>query len=145
MRGKLGTGKHLNETHVLLPQNVPAAGGVATPGDGAQPPIFTGGDNAGTGATGDMPPASPTGGGGDQIPTGGIFDGGGQYVPLDIPSTSALNLLGKIETHGITPGSQLRQLNLRVDKLTGAQLQEIIKKLPDGMTYELGVEKEQTS
>ena len=27
MRGKLGTGKHLDETHVLLPQNVPAAAG----------------------------------------------------------------------------------------------------------------------
>ena len=40
MRGKLGTGKHLDETHVLLPQNVPAAGGVTpTPviGGGAQP------------------------------------------------------------------------------------------------------------
>ena len=30
MRGKLGTGKHLDETHVLLPQNVPVAAGVGT-------------------------------------------------------------------------------------------------------------------
>uniref|UniRef100_UPI003594545D hypothetical protein n=1 Tax=Thiocapsa sp. TaxID=2024551 RepID=UPI003594545D len=38
MRGKLGTGKHLDETHILLPQNVPATGG-GTPaaGTGATP------------------------------------------------------------------------------------------------------------
>ncbi len=29
MRGKLGTGKHLDETCVLLPQNVPGSTGVA--------------------------------------------------------------------------------------------------------------------
>jgi hypothetical protein len=34
---------------------------------------------------------------------------------------------------------------VKVEKLTGAQLQELLKKLPDGMTYELGVQKEQTS
>ena len=32
MRGKLGTGKHLDETHILLPQNVPATEGVTLPG-----------------------------------------------------------------------------------------------------------------
>ena len=140
MRGKLGTGKHLDETHILLTQNVPAAGGVT----------ITGGDGAGSttiGGTTAVPPTGVDGGtvtaGGSQ--TGGIFGEGGPYVPLNIPATSALNLLGKIESHGITPGSQLKALNLRVDKLTGAQLQDIIKKLPDGMTYEMGVEKEQTS
>lgn len=148
MRGKLGTGKHLDETHVLLPQNVPATGGVTTPG-GGQPPIFPGGDGTGATTGGGTTTVSPTGGDGGATPTGGtqpggIFGGGGSYVPLNIPATSALNLLGKIESHGITPGSQLKALNLRVDKLTGSQLQDIIKKLPDGMTYELGVEKEQT-
>jgi len=137
MRGKLGTGKHLDETHVLLPQNVPATGGVTTPGGGQQPTIFPGGDEAGATDDGTIT-VPPTGG------EGGIFGGGGMYVTLNIPATSALNLLGKIESHGITPGSQLKALNLRVDNLTGAQLQDIIKKLPDGMTYELGVEKEQT-
>ena len=36
MRGKLGTGKHLDETHILLPQNVPATGGVTQPGSGGE-------------------------------------------------------------------------------------------------------------
>ena len=148
MRGRLGTGKHLDETHVELPHNIPATGGTTNPANGQQPTIFTpGGVPTGQPTDGTGTP-TPTGGEGGAAPTGGtqpggIFGGGGSFVSLNIPATSALNLLGKIETHGITPGSQLKSLNLRVDKLTGAQLQDIIKKLPDGMTYELGVDKEQ--
>ena len=63
---------------------------------------------------------------------------------MNIPSTSALNLLGRIESQGIRAGTQLHDLQLKVDKLTGAQLQEMLRKLPDGMTYELGLEKEQS-
>ncbi len=33
-------------------------------------------------------------------------------------------------------------MRLEVDNLTGAQLQDLLKKLPDGMTYKLDVEKE---
>ena len=41
-------------------------------------------------------------------------------------------------------GTQLQSLQLTVEKLTGAQLQDLIKKLPDGMTYEMDLEKENT-
>ena len=61
---------------------------------------------------------------------------------MNAPATSALNLLGKIEGWGIGPGTQLQGMRLRVDQLTGSQLQDLIKKLPDGMTYELDVDKE---
>jgi hypothetical protein len=137
MRGKLGMGKHLDETHILLPQNVPATGGF-------KPLPVPGGDQAGG-----TPPATPEGGTGDPGPTaggepspGGIFGGGRGYKPFSAPATSSLNLLGKIETWGIGTGTQLRSLELKISQLTGAQLQELIKKLPDGMTYELGLEKE---
>ena len=73
---------------------------------------------------------------------GGIFGGGGAFTPLSAPATSSLNLLGKVEQWGIGTGTQLRGLTLRVDQLTGAQLQELIRKLPDGMTYALDLEKE---
>lgn len=142
LRGKLGTGKHLDETHILLPQNVPASGGVNPPPPGT-----------GTGPTTVViPPGQPTppvspfvneptpGSGGTQ--PGGIFGGGSSFDPCAAPPTSALNLLGKIETWGIKPGTQVKALVLKVDHLTGAQLQELIKKLPDGMTYEIGLEKE---
>ncbi len=149
MKGKLGIGKHLDETHVLLPQNVPGAGGVT--GGGGSQPVLTGQTGPQPGVT---PPVNPPGGGGGPAPgggeqpsggdsPGGIF-GGGNRVNISIPATSALNLLGRIESQGITAGTQLHDLNLKVPKLTGAQLQELIKKLPDGMTYELGLDKEQS-
>jgi hypothetical protein len=142
MRSKLGTGRHLDETHILLPQNVPAVGGY-TPSVGDDQPttIANGGETSPTADTTQIPNA----GGADTPKPGSVFGTSGEYTPLSIPATSALNLLGRIESQGITPGSQLRAMNLQVDKLTGAQLLDIIKKLPDGITYELGVEKEQES
>ncbi|MGE4157863.1 MAG: DUF499 domain-containing protein [Planctomycetota bacterium] len=141
MRGKLGTGKHLDETYVLLPQAVPATGGVTPPvppGGGIfQPvPAGPGGGDTGRGVT-----PTPTGGGAGDPP--GIFGGTATLKPYSAPATSALNLLGKVESWGIGPGTQLRGLNLAVENLTGAQLQDLLKKLPDGMTYELGLDKEE--
>jgi len=148
MRGKLGTGKHLDETYVLLPQNVPGTGGVSggggaggAGGDGGLGLGGAGGATSGGGATGGTTTGGNGEAGGGQT-SGGLF-GAGTRVPISIPATSALNLLGRIESQGIKPGTQLHNLDLKVDKLTGAQLQDLIKKLPDGMTYELGMEKEQ--
>ena len=142
MRGKLGTGKHLDETHVLLPQDVPATGGVTIPG-GGEPPVVPGGVAPSGGTGGASPEPVTTTGGGGVTPGGGLFGGGtSTYTQLSAPATSSLNLLGKVETWGIGPGTQVKSLVVRVDSLTGAQLQELIRKLPDGMTYELGLEKE---
>lgn len=144
MRGSLGTGKHLDETYVLLPQNVPATGSVTS--GGATGPLLP--DPDGTGASdghGEKnDPTGTTGVTGDGSSPGGIFGGDANRVPVLIPATSSLNLLGRIEAQGIKPGTQVHDLNLKVQKLTGAQLQELIKKLPDGMTYELGLDKEQS-
>ena len=120
-------------------------GGV--PGGGAHPD----GDPTAAGSTGGTGGAGEQGGGSGPGPTGGagptpggIFGGLITRVPIDIPATSSLNLLGRIESHGIKAGTQIHNLQLKVGKLTGAQLQELIKKLPDGMTYELGLEKEKS-
>jgi hypothetical protein len=140
MRGKLGTGKHLDETYILLPQAVPATGGVVTPGGdqpippaGDQPPVLTPGGAAGP---------VPGGEGGEQPQPPGIFGGASTFTQFSSPATSALNLLGKVESWGIGPGTQLQAMRLTVDNMTGAQIQDLLKKLPDGMTYELDVEKE---
>jgi len=141
MRGKLGTGKHLDETYVLLPQAVPATSGVTTPA-GEQPPSF-GGDLPTGPATGGV--AEPTLGGendNSQTDPSDIFGGATSFTQLSTPATSALNLLGKVESWGIGPGTQLQTMRLKINNLTGAQLQDLLKKLPDGMTYELDVEKE---
>lgn len=144
MRGRLGTGKHLDETHLLLPQNVPSTGGVTPPAPppGITPPVTPpgGGTPPAPVPDGDGTVYPPEGGGGTQPPS--IFDGDGSFTPLSAPATSSLNLLGKLEAWGVGPGTQVRSLALRVDQLTGAQLQELIRKLPDGITYELYIEKE---
>ncbi len=137
MRGKLGTGKHLNETYILHPQAVPVVGGVATTG-GAQPVPLTDGQStvSSTGGTTDLET------GGEQPQTPSIFRDTKNFTSLSSPATSALNLLGKVESWGIGPGTQLQAMRLKVDNITGAQLQDLLKKLPDGMTYKLDVDKE---
>jgi hypothetical protein len=143
MRGKLGIGKHLDETQLLLPQNVPSTGGVTAPGlgDMTQPPPVP--DNETTTPTtthSDATPPPET----DKDSTANIFDEASDFKSLRAPATSSLNLLGKIESWGIGPGTQVRALSLKVDSLTGAQLQDMIRKLPDGVTYELNIVKEES-
>jgi hypothetical protein len=59
-------------------------------------------------------------------------------------ATSALNLYAKAtDDWCINPGSQVKNLSLRVEALTGAQLQKLLKNLPDGLTYALELDKEE--
>lgn len=100
------------------------------------------------------PPLSPTGGAAPAGPTpatgqagGGIFgegegDGDGIRTTLSNPATSPLNLIGKLEGWGIGPATAVKEVRLKISSATGAQLKELLKKLPDGMTFELTLEKE---
>lgn len=79
--------------------------------------------------------------------SGGIFgtsSSGGQKqrVLLNAPQTSPLNLIGKLEGWGIGPATQVDEVSIKVSSATGAQLKELLKKLPDGMTFELSLAKE---
>lgn len=151
MRGKLGTGKHLDETYVLLPQAVPHAEGVVPP----QPPLVPPTNGAGGGQLPLNPQPPITGGeaGGDgaeppiSTPAGGSIFGTGPAPTLKQLSTecatSSLNLLGKVESWGITTGTQVQNVQIKVANLTGAQLNALLKKLPDGITYELTLNKEE--
>jgi len=130
MRGKLGTGKHLDETYVLKPQPVPHTEGGTTP-----QPLEQQSDGTGEGTTGDSPDAPIEGG-------GGIFVGGSVLVPHAAAATSALNLLGNIESWGVAPGTQVQDMSLKVSSLTGAQLKEVLLALPDGIAYELSLNRE---
>jgi hypothetical protein len=58
-----------------------------------------------------------------------------------------LNLIGKLEGWGIGPATPVADVSIKVSagqntQITGAQLKELLKKLPDGMTFELSLEKE---
>jgi hypothetical protein len=58
------------------------------------------------------------------------------------PATSPLNLIGKLEGWGIGPATKIAEVAIKVSAANGAQLKELLKKLPDGMTFEISLEKE---
>ena len=143
MRGKLGTGKHLDETYIIRPQAAPHT----TRGPGPVPPrhpdsLFErpderlnrpqGSDESKPGGPSPEPPPTP----------GSIFGGASEFVPHASEATSPLNLLGKVESWGIGPGTHLQDMALKVSSMTGAQLDKLLKALPEVITYELRLEKE---
>ena len=143
MRGKLGTGKHLDETYIMRPQPAPHT----TRGPGPVPPrppdsLFErphegrkrpdGSDENKHGGPSPEPPPTP----------GSIFGGASELVPHASEATSPLNLLGKVESWGIGPGSHVQEIALKVSSMTGAQLDKLLKALPEGITYELRLQKE---
>lgn len=140
MRGRLGTGKHLDETYVLLPAAVPAAHGVVTPPAGpGNPPMPPGGLFPPPGGGGE-----PGGGIPPVPPGGGLFGGGapGGVIQHTSPATSPLNLIGKVESWGIGPATKILGVSLKLTGASGAQLQKLLRGLPDGLAYELTIDKE---
>lgn len=147
MRPKLSlTGRQLDEVLLLLPSAVPTTGGTfpsQLPSSGPtlqpeqtsigsyQPSQRTFDSNDGI----DKPP----------LPTGDIF--GGQSgsrtrTRYSNPPTSPLNLIGKIEGWGVGPATSVSEVTIKLSTATGAQLKELLKKLPDGLTFELSLETE---
>ena len=106
MRGKLGTGKHLDETYITRPQAAPHT----TRGPGPVPPrppdsLFERPDEGRTRPQGsdENKPGGPSL---EPPPTpGSIFGGASEFVSHTSEATSPLNLLGKVESWGIGPGT----------------------------------------
>lgn len=151
LRPKLSyTGRQLDEVFLMEPSALPATGGTtpATP----QPPA--GGDSGvdgnifggGTAATPGVREPQPETTSGPNLASGGIFGGTSSTtkprIPLSNPPTSPLNLIGKLEGWGIGPATPVAEVSIKVSAATGAQLKDLLKKLPDGMTFELRLEKE---
>ena len=142
MRDRLGTGKHLEETSVLLPQAVPQTHGVnkdqTSPGIPEPPPAdpYPGGTQPGESLF-DPTPYQPGG--------GTPLDGSSKTTRTshDAPSTSGLNLLGKVEDWKIGPATTVHNVTLKLDRASGAQLLKLLRNLPDGMTYGLSLQKEE--
>lgn len=132
------TGRHLDEVFVMLPSAVPATGGAAAPApQGIQPagipaPVLA------------APHVSPA-----PTPVQSDIFGSASVAAskprtqLANPATSPLNLIGKIEAWGIGPATRVSEVSIRVSDATGAQLKELLKKLPDGMSFALNLEKEE--
>jgi hypothetical protein len=145
LRPKLSlTGRHLEDVFVMMPSAVPATGGSTPPS-----PSPVGGDLLGGGGVAPVPGVPGTVPGGSPATTAtpvGIFGGDTTAtkprIPLSNPATSPLNLIGKIEGWGIGPATRVAEVSIKVSTATGAQLKELLKKLPEGMTFELNLEKD---
>lgn len=148
LRPKLSyTGRQLDEVFLMEPSAVPTTGGSTPP---VPPPPGGTGGLFGGGATPTPPGVNEPPAGGQPTPVpggGGIFGGGATgggkpRIALNNPPTSPLNLIGKLEGWGIGPATPVAEVSIKVSAATGAQLKELLKKLPDGMTFELSLEKE---
>jgi hypothetical protein len=130
IKGKLGSGKELEQTVLQVPGAYPQSGGtLPLPLTPAPPQSPT--------------PPSTTG----TIPPANIF--GGSLMPLKPAATplgttpkTPVNLLGEVEKWGISAATSITNININISQMTGAQLADLLKKLPDGVTYSLNLEKE---
>ena len=163
MKGRLGTGKHLDETKLLLPQAVPSSEVVdkvvdSVPADVVDPspvPSSLFGANANNGGEIVTPPipnnTNTSVGYADKLPPSPTANDSIFGTNISVkktrrtaPATSALNLYAKVSDEwGISPATQIQNLSLQVGTLTGAQLQKLLKNLPDGLTYALDLEREE--
>ena len=53
--------------------------------------------------------------------------------------------MGKLESWSIGPATPVHNVRVTLTAATGAQLQKLLKNLPDGLTYALDLEKEDGS
>ena len=143
LRSKVGyTGRQLNEVSVLTPSAVPATGGAAPPSslEGLEGiPAIPG--TEGTGAD------TPSGNGTTSTPPeAGIFGPGAtpSRAALSAEANSPLNLIEKLERWEIGPATPVKDVTLKVADATGSQIKEMLKKLPDGMRFELSLDKEKS-
>ena len=133
IKGKIGSGKELDQTTLLLPDAYPQSGGTLplplpppssqplpqpqSPGTATPPNLF------GTPAVTPSAPAQ-------------------SFKPFGTPPKTPMNLLGEVEKWGVGAATNVANVNINVSQMTGAQLTDLLKKLPDGVTYSLNLEKE---
>ncbi len=137
MKSKLGTGRHLSETYIQQPQPEPHTQTTGISGSSAKDSSDN--QNVLTSKGIEYNPKKPA----TSESANPIFNTGKKLKPYSSEATSSLNLLGKIDSWSISPGSQIHDMTLKVGRLTGAQLNNLLRKLPDGYTYELLLQKEE--
>lgn len=129
------SGRQLEDTLLSLPGSNPASAGYV-PGD-----LPATGNGTLPGIPG-VPPIVPNVFG---VPT--PSSPGNPATPVitrvSADPTSGLNLLNKLENWRVGPATTVRNVSLRIDKLTGSQLSYLIKNIPDGLICSLDADKEE--
>lgn len=136
IRGKLGSGRDLEDTTLHRPGGAMSSGGSVP-----VTPIIPG---TPAGESDSVPEPEPGHGGTTPPSPGSLFDvpPGSSVSHHSVANTSTLSLLGKLEQWGINKGSKIKDVRLSTSQLTGAQLEQLLKVLPDGTTYSLELDKE---
>jgi hypothetical protein len=132
IKSNLGSGKELEQTILLTPGASPQSGGAVPPPTvipvtaPVTPSVLPTGDLPPNlfGSHESTPPPAPT------------------FKPYGTPPKTPVNLLGEVEKWDISAATNVTNVNINVSQMTGAQLTELLKKLPDGVTYALNLEKE---
>jgi hypothetical protein len=130
IKGKLGSGKELEQTTLQLPGAYPQSGGILPPPSiptTPQPPISPS-------VPGVIQPASIFGG--NPLPAAPTLK------PFGTPPKTPINLIGEVEKWGISAATNVSNVNINVSQMTGAQLTDFLQKLPDGLAYSLNLETE---
>ncbi len=149
MRARLPfSGKQLDEVKLMEPAAMPGTGGAApppapapvggaSPGPGQAPP-----QQPGTSPTPDKPPLPPLFGGGTPEPAPPP-PAPKPRVTLENQPTSTLNQLHQLrDIWAVKPKTALSSITLTIPAATIEQLQDILKKLPEGLTVGLSLQKE---
>lgn len=142
------TGKQLEDTTLSKPGSAPSSSGqtpVAPPvgGTGGLPGIAPIPGTPGVPIpSGDAPPQNPFG---DPSPGGTTGTSTPIITKLVSDPTSGLNLLSRVvDQWHVGLATTVRNVSIKVEKLTGAQLQQLIKDLPIGLSYGIEADKEES-
>jgi hypothetical protein len=130
IKGKVGSGKELEQTILQLPGASPHSGGTL--------PLPL------TSTSPQPPPPLPISG---VASPPDIFGGSSSphastVKPFGTPPKTPTNLIGEVEKWGISAATNVINININISQMTGAQLTNLLNKLPDGVTYSLNLEKE---
>ena len=144
LRSKLSyMGRQLEEIFLTQPSAMPTTGGTTQIAPIHPSPNVGGSFVGGSTSWAPLPDNGPIGV--SESTGSGIFDTGGMVkhgISMSTPATSPINLIGKMESWGINPATSVAQITIKIPSANGAQLKELLKKLPDGMIFELSLEKE---
>lgn len=143
------TGRQLDEVFIMTPSAGPSTGGATIADQTQSNSIETGPHANQSGVSTDNPDVVGSLWGKSE---GSPFSNNGSIEAPKEPKvhinrtkerTSALNHIGQLELWAIGPATPLQNVNLRITSSNGAQLKDLLKKLPDGLTFDLSLEVEE--
>jgi Protein of unknown function (DUF499) len=151
LRSRLSyTGRQLDEIQLLLPSAAPISGSASTPNlpeispkDELFGKFGEAGSHGGVSEGGAAPIINRPSSGGHSP---SIFDDQRPRTKRNLsnPPTSALNLIGKLEGWGVNAATPISEVTVQLSLETGAQLRDFLRKLPDGITYGLSFDTDES-